>query len=353
MGFLSQVARTAGRTYDYATPGSGTSGLTQFGRGLQGAEDYSNANRDPNQPAYNPNASITPLGGGNVLGASDTSGAYDADGSGGGSDKALTLAELAAQEGQLRDFLASSGGQLDQGVSSINDDAARLRAKNAQDRGRSDQDFAIRTEDTQRAKDDKFDSIDTNARVQANSLRNIVGRASGSGSSAYKLAVPGAITRDASLDRQGVQEDFGANFRDLTLAKKRVGEDFDESDQDVNRQVNDKTRALREGILTAQNDASGSLADIARRRAAVQGGNVAAAGAGFDADVSNRRQAINSLFNTYKTPLQARAVDTTAPSLRDYVTDGTAVAAPAAEGVPAGTSPYSSFLKKRDEEFAY
>lgn len=352
MGFLSQIARTAGRTYDYATPGAGTSGLTKYGRGLQAGEDYTADN--PGAPGYDADAAINPITNKFLpIKPDNNSGAYDADAAGAGADKALTLAELAAQEGQLRDFLNSANGQLDQGVSSINDDAARLRAKNAQDRGRANQDFDIRTEDTQRAKDGKLDSIDTNARVQANSLRNMVGRASGSGSSAYQIAVPGAVARDASLDRQGVQEDFGANFRDLGLAKKRVGEDFEEADQDVNRQVNDKTRALREGILTAQNDASGSLADIARRRAAVQGGNPATAGAGFDAEISTRRQAINSLFNTYKTPLQARAVDTTAPALRDYVTDGTAVSAPAAEGAPAGTSPYSSFLKKRDEEFAY
>lgn len=358
---VGQAARAVGRTYDYATPGAGTSTLTNAGRAIS----------DPNQVYMGGVGGLldktgdfykaTPVnnGGGSngvVQGATTNTpgGAYSEDGSAGGADSAYELASLAAQQNQLRDFLNSAGGQLDQGITGINDDVTRLRNKNNQDRGRTLEDFDMKTEDTQRAKDGSLDRIDTNARVQANSLRNMIGRASGSGSSAYQITAPGAVARDASIDRQGVQEDFGTNFRGLTTAKKRADEDYSFADEDITRQGNEKTRALREGVLTAQNDASASLADIERRKAALNGGNPMAAGGAFDADVARRRQAIDSLFGQYRTPIQAKGVTVDSPTLRDYVVDpGEIGGAGQPAGAPAGTSPYSSFLKRRDEDFAF
>lgn len=360
---VGHAARTVGRAYDYATPGAGISTLTTAGRNIS----------DPNQVYMGGVGGVfdnrgdfykaTPVnkggGSGGVVQGDSTNvpgGAYTEDGSGSGSDSdnAYEFASLDAQGNQLRDFLTSSGGQLEQGLAGINDDVTRLRNKNNADRGRTLEDFDVKTEDTQRAKDNSLERIDTNARVQANSLRNVIGRSSGSGSSAYQITAPGAVARDASLDREGVQEDFGANFRDLTHGRKRADEDYTLADEDITRQGNEKTKALREGVMTAQNDASASLADIERRKVALRGGNPMGAGANFDADIARRRQAIDSLFGQYRTPIQAKAVQVNSPTLRDYVVDAGEIEGAGQPGdAPAGTSPYSSFLKRRDEDFAF
>lgn len=357
---VGQAARTAGRAYDYATPGGGTSQLTKEGRAIVDPNQVLTDSRGKGTLQFAP---VNQSGGGGNGGGqvqaeqttADPSGSYAEDANGGsGEDNAYELASLASQEGQLRDFLNGAGGQLDQGLSTVNDDAIRLRNKNNADRGRTLEDFDVRTQDTERAKGSSLERIDTDARVQANSLRNIIGRASGSGSSAYQITAPGAVARDASIDRQDVQEDFGANFRDLTTAKKRADDDYSFADEDITRQAKEKEKGLREGVMTAQNDASASLADIARRKTALQGGNPMGAGAGYDADIATRRKAIDSLFGQYRTPIQAKAVTVNNPTLRDYVTDPGDIGGTGQPGeAPAGTSPYSSFLKRRDEDFSF
>jgi hypothetical protein len=350
-----RLAQVGGRTLDYALPGAGTSSITKVGRSIV----------DPNQVytggGFDGKASFQPVqhgGGGNsgnqVLDAEteDPSGAYTGGSAGGGADNSYDIAGIDAQANQLRSFLDGSGRRLDEGMAGINDDATRLRNKNNLDRSRTAEDFGLRTEDTQHNKDGKLDGIDTRARVQSNSLRNLVGRAAGSGSSAYQIAVPDAVTREASVDREGVQEDFGANFRDLGLARKRADEDYAGVDEDINHQVNDKTKALKEGVMSAQNDATASMADLARRKAALQSGNVKAAGAGYDAEIAARQAAMDQLFGQYRTPITAKAVQVDTPQLRDYVDNGAAVGMDSSGAAP-GTSPYSPFIKKRQEDFAY
>lgn len=262
------------------------------------------------------------------------------------------LAQLAAQEGMLRDFLGRVGGKLNQGLQQIDDDFGVLTGKANEQFGRATRDYNTKEADTNLAREQALGRINTNANVLANSLRQRVGRASGSGSSAYQITAPGAVAREASLDRSDVQDSYGSNFRDLTTARKDTESDYQTLLGDYNRQKADKTRGLREGFEDQMGQTEGQLGDIARQRSAIQGGGVnaiRAAGAPYDAQVAARQQAIDSLFNQYRSPYQSRDINTQAVNLRDYVTNRPQVTQQQQQAGQSN-SPYAQFLQPEEDE---
>jgi hypothetical protein len=248
-----------------------------------------------------------------------------AGGGGAGANNSASLAQLADQESLLQQLLGRSGTLLNQGLTQLGDDYNHeLSSANTQ-RSRALEDFATKQTQTELAKNSALDRTDTNARTLANSVRQRIGQASGSGSSAYQLVAPQAIARQASQNRQGVQENYAQNFQALDTAKNRAGQDFDSLLSDLATQKAQKEKGLREGILTQEQGAYGSLADIARQRAALQGGGmgaIRAASAPYQAQVSQRQSAIDDLFNKYRTPYAVKPVNVQAPNLSDYVVNG-------------------------------
>lgn len=273
------------------------------------------------------------------------------DGSGSGAS-AADLAYLDDQEGLLRGLLSRTGAALTQGLTQLDDDYGRERGRTEQQRADATADYAVRREDTTRDKGSALDNIDTNARMLANMVRGIIGRASGSGSSAYQLAAPDAVARDASLDRSEVQDTFGRNFRDLDTGEKRMNSSFEDLLADLFSQRQDKERGLREGVLSQEQSILGNLADVARSKAAARGGgygDVRAATAPLQGEIASRQGAIDELFNKYRTPFTTKAVDTQAPTLSDYRVDRAAVGGATSPGSQQ-YSPYSQFLRKNDED---
>jgi hypothetical protein len=249
-------------------------------------------------------------------------------GGAGGANNSAGLAQLADQESLLNQLLGRSGTLLNQGLTQIGDDYNHeLSSANTQ-RSRALEDFQTKQTQTELAKNTALDRTDTNARTLANSIRQRIGQASGSGSSAYQIVAPQAIAREASQNRQGVQENYAQNFQALDTAKKRAGQDFDSQLSDLTAQKQQKEKGLQEGILTQEQGAYGSLADIARQRAALQGGGVGAiraASAPYQAQVSQRQAAIDNLFNQYRTPYTVKPVNVQAPNLSDYVVNGSKI----------------------------
>ena len=274
---------------------------------------------------------------------------------GGGTDYSSQLAQLSAQENLLRQFLDSDANiAQQQGLSQLNNEANRTKSDLNFQRGRAIEDFNTKTNQTTAAKDNALSRVGENARTLRNSVMQQISRGAGTGSSAYQLAAPNAVDRQASLDRTDVLDDFGSNFMALDTAKRRAEEDYTRAGSDIDSQLNSRKGSFLRDIENQRLDADRGLQDIARQRAAYQGKNPAAimaAGATFDAGINNRKAAINGLFDKYNTAYNVTPVQVQNPNLRDYVVDRTAINAGNAAGTPAdSTSPYAQFLKQNQDD---
>lgn len=286
--------------------------------------------------------------------AQQPSGSYSA-GAGTGSNNAGDLAYIDDQTGLLRNQLGRLGVTQSQGVDQIsNDYNHQVSGVNAA-RSRSLADFTTKEQDTKTDKNNALDTVDTNARTLSNSVRQLIGAAGGSGSSAYQITAPGAVARKASTERSNVQDTFGRNIRDLSTSEKNAEEDYNSALADLARQKADKLSGLERDTLESQNDITGSLADLARQRVATQGGGygaIRAASAPFTTDINNRNNAIDALYTKYTTPYNVTPVNAVVPTLADYTVDRAAVTAPGA-GTADETydSPYARFLRKTDASY--
>lgn len=289
--------------------------------------------------------------GGGVLGATTGAQRNGFGGSGGSSVNPDDLRYLDTQEGLLRRLLESAASTRQSGLDQIGNLTNRETSAANQGRGRALEDFQLQREDTTGAKQDALGRVDTNARTLADSLRRILGMASGSGSSAYQFAAPNAIARYASGQRSGVLNDFGENERDLSLAERRATEDYDGLLQNIQEQANQRRQSLEGGVMEQRQGIFEELANLAAERAKLQGG-------GYDSIMSAQKPYMNrinsiqgnldSLPSRFMTPFELNPVNVQAPSLRDYTVDRAAINTQNQGG--GQYSPYDFFLRRNKEE---
>lgn len=291
-----------------------------------------------------------------TLGAYDNrSGAYSGSASGGGAASTYDPADLAYlqdQRSRLQNQLSSSNTALNNGLTQLGDSYNKEVSGANTKRSQTLEDFAVKKEDTTRGKDQALGKVDTNARTLAESVRRRLGMASGSNSSAYQLAAPNAVARDATKNRTGVLENYGQNFRDLGTAEDRAKSEYDSLLQDLEAQRKTRESDFRASILGQQNNISNSLAEVARQEALLRGGGynqVKSAMAPYVGEIDSRQAQIDNLFNQFRTPFSVKAVDVKAPTLRDYTVDRAAISANGTQG-ESQYSPYLQFLKKQDEQ---
>lgn len=248
---------------------------------------------------------------------------------GGTDSQARAEAQAQAQrQASLSDYLRRISTTRDQGLQGIGDDYNREVSGANSQRGRAMEDFNTKETDTTLAKDRALGQVNTNARTLADRVRRIIGQASGSGSSAYQFEAPNAIARDASKNRTGVVEDFGANFRDLDTSKKRAESDFEELLRSIDEQKNTRERDFRAALLEKE---QGALQEV-----------------GDTAGVNERQAQLDGLFNQYRTPYSVKPVEVKTPNLRDYTVDRSAITANNTQG----QDPYSPFqsIRKKFED---
>jgi len=247
----------------------------------------------------------TGTGGGNDSSAQESGALAAGAGGGGGGYSADDLNYLNDQESILRQMLNRTGTTLNQGLEGLNSASIAEENKAKLSRERAMTDYNTKRGDTELAKDKAIGNVNTNARTMADSVRRRLSMASGSGSSAYQLAAPNAVARDASKNRSNVLEGYGANARDLSTAEKRATEDFDMMLQDLAQQRRDKEAALRSGVMENQNAVEEQLANIAAEKAKLLGGGYGSARIAQQPlrDSINARTAqIDELFNQFKAP---------------------------------------------------
>lgn len=281
---------------------------------------------------------------------------YDASaagGGGGGEDYSSELGQLGANEALLRDMLGKYMGSYDQGYRNIDDSYVSSKNNATGQQERALRDFNTKQTDTEMGKDQALGRVDTNARTLADSVRRMLGMASGSGSSAYQITAPDAVSRKASLERGDVQENFGRNFRDIATARKDTEDDYTKLLSELDAQRQTARREFETGLGEQINGIQGQLADIATQRAAYQGKNAAgitAAAAPIRADIASRDAALNSLFDKYRTPVAPRDLNVKDVNLRDYIVDRANIGGGSNQQTVSAGSYVDPFRQKKDDD---
>ena len=357
------------------TPGFNLPGIGDVKRGISnvgnslGSFAGSGQAVNSGQPVFTNRNISSPKPGGNVMGAGTSSpvqapqqdpsqsGQYGGAGGAGGSgnDYSAELGQLGANESMLRDQLAKilSQATYNQGYQNIDNSYNSSRNKATGQQERALRDFNTQQDDTERGKDQAIGKVDTNARTLADSVRRMLGLASGSGSSAYQITAPDAVTRKASLERGDVQEDFGQNFRNIDTARKDTESDYESLLNELASQRASARQSFETGVGEQANSVRGQLHDIVTQRAAYQGGNaarVAAAGAPLRADINSSNAALDGLFAKYQTPVNARDLNVKDVSLRDYVVDRANIGGGGTQQNQGATAYADPFQQKKEDE---
>jgi hypothetical protein len=291
-------------------------------------------------------------------GAIDQNSIYGGTGGTGGRASAPSynpadIAYLDDQRGRLEGQHRSADMALNNGLTQLQDSYNKEVSGANSKRAQALQDLNTKREDTTRAKDSALNRVNENARTLAEGLRRRIGMASGSGSSAFQITAPGAVSRDATEDRTGVLENFGVNFRDLATTEQRQKTQFEELLSDLEAQRKTRESDFRSGILEKKNQIDNSLSEVARQKALALGGGynqVRTAMAPYAGAIDSRQAEIDNLFNKFRTPFAQKAVDTTAPTLRDYMVDRANISS-GQPGPQDPTAPYKNpFGIKEDDE---
>lgn len=276
-------------------------------------------------------------------------GAYNEPAGGAGNSTAGDRAYLDDQEQSLRSLLGKSSTYLNQGLSGITDSYNKETGRQQDAQAQALRGYDQKRTETTQSKLGALNKVDTNARTLADSLRRILGLAGAANSSAARVAAPGAVARQATEQRGGVIDQYGSNLRNIDQAQGDTELSFKNIMQDLLEQRNQKELGLRQGIGQQEIQSQQSLADIARQRSLLNGGgygDVRAATAPFRAQVDQGNNALDQLFNQFRTPYAQRSAQVATPQLADYTVDRAAINANAQGGAAEG-SPYSQFLRKR------
>ncbi len=246
--------------------------------------------------------------------------------------KADTLAYLTDQAGQLRGLLGRTDTNLNQGLTQ-NEDAYNTGVGTAT----TQKDAAVTSQN--QAKLGAYDAINRNAGNGYRSLAQIIGRASGTGSSAFRDLLPDVIGKDTSSKRQGATNTYGQNLSNIDTS-------FESTLADLLKQKKTNEGTLRSTVEGQRQDLQGKLAQNAGQVAQANGGGYAAvkaAQAPFQSAIENSRNAVEGFFNQFRTPYTQQAIN---PNLAAYQTDRSVVNANATPGADPA-NPYASLLRKK------
>jgi len=329
----SPVSAT-GTTNPIAGIGFGEGGSQTGGDKVATASKFKNEPKDPKNPGQPP-------------------GPYTG---GGGSSDSYDPADLAYLEDK-EDLLNRQLGRTDAGLKQaleqlLNAYNKEVSGANKQ-RGRAMEDFDDKAEISEQGRGRELGKVDTNSRMLADSLRRRLGLASGSGSSAYQIAAPRAVQRQASEQRGDVLEDYSANFQALDKDRTRATEDFASLLEDLAAQRKFREGGVRNAILTQRNKIQGNLGHVAGQRQKLLGGgydDVRKAMSPYEQAIRGGESEIDKIFDKYTTKYNIKPVNVRNTQLRDYATDEAAVRDNAATGNQSEYAPYKSYLEEDEEQ---
>lgn len=322
----------------------GGSGSIQVGSSTPSMSGGAVTIQDPNV-----NPTFT-QGTGTELGAYTSNGYYNPAAAAAAKQQADDLAYLDDQEGLLRNMLTSSQSTLGNGLTQIGDTYDKEVGRSNESRNAATAKYATQREDTTRDMTTAKGSANAQARGLADSVRRVLGLASGANSSAYKEAAPGMIANDTTEKRGKIDQTFAKNFRNIKTAEDSTMNEFDNYLTDLGDQRKQKESALRENVLQTEQGIYNNLAEVARQRALVSGGGytqVREATAPMRSEIASRQATIDGLFNQFRTPYQTKDITAAAPELSQFAVDNTALSKNGGGTPTVDGSIYQQYAKKR------
>lgn len=263
------------------------------------------------------------------------------------------LAYLDDQRGTLERQLGRTDSTLANALDAINQNYNKELSGANTTRGRNLEDFDTKTQVSEQGRGRELGKVDTSARMLADSLRQRLGLASGSGSSAYQIAAPRAVQRQASDQRTDVLTDYSANFKALDTDKRRSEEDFNSLLNELNLQRQAKEGGTRGDIEQQRNSIRENLGRVAGQRQQLLGGGyngVRSAMAPYQSQIAQGESLIDSIYNKYAAKYNVKPLTVNNTQLRDYAVDKAAVRDNAATGGNNEYAPYKPYLDEEEEQ---
>lgn len=275
-------------------------------------------------------------------------------GSGAADYSPADLAFLDSQEGSLRSLLGRTDTGLAQGLSRLNDDyQGNVNQQNAQ-KDQAISNYGDQRVTTNQDKLKGYDTINKGANNGYKSLAQIIGRASGTGSSAFQEMLPDVIGKDISGKRGDVNTTYGTNMQNIDKAQKETELSFASILEDLARQRSQGENDLRTGVENQRQTLNSQIGTIEGQKAQAAGGGFAAvkaAQAPTQSAIENSRNAVENFFNQFNPGIKAGQATVATPELGNYTVDRSNINAGNA-GAPDPTNPYSDILRKKLQDQA-
>lgn len=347
---VGHAAATAGRAYDYATPGAGTSSLTNVGRAVY----------DPNVVLSNPTGiftrapAFTPVA--QPSAPTDQGGTSDYSLDTASAPASVTRVEnadpyYAAQIARINTQLGQLDPQLNVGKQNVLDSYNTAYNDLSGQQGRATRDYNTTRGNTISDEQAAKQNIDTGVRTTTNALQRLFGAAGSGRSSASLVAAPFAAARQGSQQRTQVNNQYGRNLQSLDTGYGDAQNQFATGFNDIGHQRDTQLNSLQSSINTNRAKLLDTLASLTGQRAQAGGQTIAQATSAAQ-PFANQADALYGgladLSRQYQNPVvQAAPVAYKPPELGSYNYDQTA--APTTQDPFAGDiSPYYSTLFGKD-----
>jgi len=294
-------------------------------------------------------APVSGVLGTNTIANQLSSNAVSGGGSGGTSASAADIAYLDNQAQQLRDLLARTDTGLNQGLTQNQDEYDRqLGGANAskalQYANYEDQRVA-----QNQGKLNTYETINKNANNGYRSLAQIIGRAAGTASSAFRESLPSVIGSDTSTKRSTANQTYGSNLQGIDKAQGQYDISFADVLDDLLRQKKTNESTLRSGIEGQRQTLNSQLGTVEGQKVQARGGGAAqirAAQQPFQDSINNSRNQVESFFNQFRTAYTPKAAVAATPELAGYTADRSVINAQN-QGVVDASNPYAALLRKK------
>lgn len=253
---------------------------------------------------------------------------------------ALTDQQIAS----LNDLLGRTDVSLNQGLQQLESGyQGNVNQQNNQ-KAQALQDYQDKRVATNKDKLGAYNTINKNANNGFRSLGQIIGRAAGTGSSAFQEALPNAIGRETSSKRGDANTTYASNLGNIDTAQKKTENSFAQILQDLANQRLQQEQSLRTGVESQRQNILGQQQALQAQR-----GNLAGVQA-LQPQIEQSRNTVESFFNQFRPTYTAQQAPIAAADLSAYNVDRSNVNA-AQQGGDA-TNPYAEILRKKLQEGA-
>lgn len=268
------------------------------------------------------------------------------------SDKAYNAGQLSDQESQLRALLGRTDTLEGQGLDKILQEYNNQVTGAQGDRTKQLGNYGEQELTQGKNKVSAFDTIGSNANRAYRSLAQILGRASGTGSTAFQQLLPDVIGKDISAKRESTLGAYGENMQNIGKARNEYESDFSELLKDLSNQRGNAESAFKTGIGEKRQGINTSLMDVLAKQ--ILNNNPNADYSTIKAQIAPLQQANETLsnemegyYNQYKPNYSPRAIAAKAPELSQFTVDRSNVNA---QNQGVSDNPYANILRKRLQE---